>query len=120
MGASPVAALHGAAASDASPRRDGDIAADHPAGVIPFGVGWDLFGTADYKLDIGIIGARFGWFMSVGATVAGYIVAVYIAHIIALRIVRDSSALRSQYPMLLLVVSYTATDLWMIAQPVVN
>jgi hypothetical protein len=92
-----------------------------PLASDPFGVGWDLFGTADYKLDIGIIGARFVWFMSVGAIVAGHIVAVYIAHVVALRTVPDhSSALRGQYPMLLLMVSYTATSLWIIAQPVVN
>jgi hypothetical protein len=31
-----------------------------------------------------------------------------------------ASALRSQYPMLALMVSYTATSLWIIAQPIVG
>ena len=36
------------------------------------------------------------------------------------RSARDhSSALRSQYPMLVLMVSYTATSLWMTAHPIV-
>ena len=92
-----------------------------PLASDPFGSGWDLFGTADYKLNIGILNARFVWFASVAAIVVGHIVAVYVAHVISLRTVPDhASALRGQYPMLLLMVGYTATSLWIIAQPIVN
>ena len=87
----------------------------------PFGYGWDLFGTADYRIDIGVIGARSVWFTSVVAIVLGHIISVYIAHVISLRRVPDrSSALRGQYPMLVLMVMYTATSLWIIAQPIVS
>ena len=87
----------------------------------PFGFGWDLFGTADYRVNIGIINAKFVWFTSVVAIVLGHIIAVYIAHVISLRTVSNhSSALRGQYPMLLLMVSYTVTSLWIIAQPIVS
>ena len=55
------------------------------------------------------------------AIVLGHIIAVYIAHVISLRTVSNhSSALRGQYPMLLLMVSYTVTSLWIIAQPIVS
>jgi len=92
-----------------------------PLASDPFGSGWDLFGTADYKLNIGILNARTVWFLSVAAIVLGHIVAVYIAHVISLRTVSDhSSALKGQYPMLLLMVGYTATSLWIVAQPIVN
>ena len=92
-----------------------------PLASDPFGSGWDLFGTADYKLNIGILNARTVWFLSVAAIVLGHIVAVYIAHVISLRTVSDhSSALKGQYPMLLLMVGYTATSLWILAQPIVN
>ena len=87
----------------------------------PLGLGWDLFGTIDYRINIGIVNAKFVWFMSVAAIVLGHIIAVYIAHVISLRRTPDrSSALRGQYPMLVLMVFYTATSLWIIAQPIVG
>jgi len=53
--------------------------------------------------------------------VLGHIVSVYTAHVISLRRILDRSlALRGQYPMLVLMVCYTATSLWIIAQPIVT
>jgi hypothetical protein len=46
----------------------------------PFGRGWDLFGTAGYRVDIAIAGARFAWYMAVAAIVTGHVLAVYLAH----------------------------------------
>lgn len=92
-----------------------------PLASDPFGFGWDLFGTANYKVNIAIVNARFAWFTAVGAIVLGHIVAVYLAHAIALRTLRDHKpALRSQYPMLALMVSYTMLSLWILAQPIVE
>ena len=39
----------------------------------PFGFEWDLFGTVDYKIDIGVINAKALWFLSVGVIVLGHI-----------------------------------------------
>ena len=87
----------------------------------PFGFGWNILGTADYRLNLNAINARVVWYISVSAIVVGHIVSVYVAHIISLREMPDhTSALRSQYPMLALMVSYTATSLWIIAQPIVQ
>jgi hypothetical protein len=87
----------------------------------PFGFDWNILGTADYRLNLNAINARFVWYISVSAIVVGHIVSVYVAHIISLREMPDhASALKSQYPMLALMVSYTATSLWIIAQPIVN
>ncbi len=87
----------------------------------PFGYGWDIFRTADYKINIGIINARFAWYTSVAAIVLGHVISVYLAHLISLRRVQDRArALRGQYPMLALMVIYTATSLWIIAQPIVE
>jgi hypothetical protein len=92
-----------------------------PMASDPFGVGWDLFGTSLYMVNIGIVGAKFVWITSVIAIVTGHIVAVWLAHVIALRRFRDSgAALRSQIPMLFLMVSYTMLSLWILAQPVVE
>jgi hypothetical protein len=87
----------------------------------PLGIGWDLLGTARYRPDIGIVGARFVWYTAVVAIVLGHVIAVYVAHVVALREFRDRhAALRSQLPMLVLMVGYTIVSLWIIAQPIVE
>jgi hypothetical protein len=87
----------------------------------PFGFGWNLLGTARYRPDIGIVGARFVWYTAVIAIVVGHIVAVYVAHIIALRVYSTRrAAVRSQVPMLVFMVGYTMVGLWIIAQPIVE
>ncbi len=87
----------------------------------PFGYGWNAFGTADYQVDIAIVGARFAWITAVIAIVIGHIVAVYLAHVMALRAFGNHAvALRSQYPMLVLMVGYTMISLWILAQPIVE
>jgi hypothetical protein len=92
-----------------------------PLASDPFGWGWDLFGTADYAIDIGVVNARFVWFLSIAAIVVGHIVAVYVAHVYALRTFPGKGdAVRSQYPMLVLMAGYTMVSLWIVAQPIVE
>ena len=87
----------------------------------PFGFGWDLFGTKNHFIRIGVVDARAVWYLSVGAIVIGHMFAVYLAHRIALQAYPDRRlALRSQWPMLALMVCYTMTSLWIIAQPIVT
>jgi len=87
----------------------------------PFGAGWDLFGTADYSIDITIINARILWFLSVALIVLGHVLAVWLAHRVAIRTFSERSlVLKSQYPMLTLMVIYTVISLWIIAQPIVQ
>jgi hypothetical protein len=91
-----------------------------PLASDPFGFGWNLFGSADYSPDIAVVGAKFAWYAALSAIVAGHIIAVSLAHAAALKIHGDGwSAMRSQYPMLLLMVGYTIAGLWILAQPLV-
>ena len=84
----------------------------------PFGFDWDIFGTADYLININVTNARFIWFFSVIAIVVGHVIAVYLSHVKALAMYKDSSqALRSQIPMLVLMVIYTVVSLWIISRP---
>jgi uncharacterized membrane protein len=92
-----------------------------PLASDPFGLGWDLFGGSLYMVDIGIVNARFVWYTSVIAIVTGHIIAVWLAHVMALRtFATNRAALLSQIPMLLLMVGYTMLSLWILAQPVVE
>ena len=87
----------------------------------PLGWGWNLFGTADFEPRYGIVGAGFVWYSQVALIVAGHVIAVYLAHSISLRLLRDPGrAFRSQLPMLGLMVLYTITSLWILAQPIVE
>lgn len=92
-----------------------------PLASDPFGFGWDLLGTTLYRIDIGIVNARFIWYSAVIAIVVGHIIAVGLAHLEALYVYKDPRvATRSQYPMLALMVCYTIVSLWILAQPVVK
>ena len=92
-----------------------------PLASDPFGFGWDILGTADYRLNLEIISAKAVWFISLIAIVLGHVISVYLAHVISLRRASNpSDALRGQVPMLALMIVYTATSLWIIAQPIVG
>ena len=85
----------------------------------PFGRGWDLFGTAGYEINIGVTNARFIWVFSVIAIVAGHIVAVYLAHIRAMRQYSTRAlVMNSQLPLLGLMVLYTVVSLWIVSRPI--
>jgi len=87
----------------------------------PFGWGWNLFGTAGYGLNAVIIEADFVWYSQIALIVAGHVVAVYLAHLVALRLFEDRrKALQSQLPMLVLMILYTVFSLWILSQPVVE
>lgn len=67
----------------------------------PFGLELNLFGTAEYLIDIGISGAKFLWILSVAVIVVGHMLAVYLAHLRAVVLYEDRSlVLKSQLPML--------------------
>ena len=87
----------------------------------PFGWGWNLFGTADYEVNVGVLSADFVWYSQVALIVVGHVIAVYLAHGIALRLLQNQKqAVRSQYPMLALMVLYTVFSLWILNQPIVE
>lgn len=86
----------------------------------PFGFGWDLFGTAAYQTRINVMDAKSAWYLALGAIVLAHVLAVYLAHVTALRVYRaPGPALWSQVPMVALMVAYTVTSLWILSQPVV-
>jgi hypothetical protein len=86
----------------------------------PFGWGWNLFGTAHHQINPGLIGADTVWYSQVALIVTGHVIAVYLSHVAALRLLRDPKlAMRSQYPMLALMILYTTFSLWILSQPIV-
>ena len=87
----------------------------------PLGLGWNVFGTANRFIGPGLVDARLVWYVSVTAIVTGHVAALYLAHLLSLREFADRrAAVRSQWPMLALMVGYTMLSLWIIAQPIVT
>ena len=92
-----------------------------PLASDPFGFGWDLFGTADYKVDLGILSPYVFWYSAVILIVAGHAIAVFVAHLEAQRLFGERrKALLSQVPMVALMIAYTTLSLWILAQPIVS
>ena len=86
----------------------------------PFGVGWDLFGTAGVTPDPTVVDARFLWLFSLFVIVAGHVIAVWLAHRAAHRGQAGRPPVSPQLPMLILMVGYTVFSLWSIGQPIVE
>jgi Kef-type K+ transport system membrane component KefB len=87
----------------------------------PFGFGWNLFGTAGYKVDLGAVSPYVFWYGAVILIVTGHVIAVVLAHVAALRLFGSArAAAASQVPMVALMVAYTMLSLWILAQPVVG
>jgi hypothetical protein len=92
-----------------------------PLASDPLGLGWDLFGTARYQVAVGIVGARFAWYTAVVVIVLGHVLAMFVAHRLALeRFSERRTARLSQYPLAALMVAYTMLSLWILAQPIVE
>jgi len=87
----------------------------------PFGRGWNLFGTAGYRVDIALAGARFSWYAALGAIVAGHVIAVYLAHRRAIAVFAPARvAMATQVPLTALMVVYTFIGLSIMAEPIVE
>ena len=86
----------------------------------PLQKGWHLWpAVANFKPSFALAQAATVWYAQIVLIVLGHIVAVFLAHLRAGERFRTAQrALLSQYPMLLLMVMYTMTSLWILAQPI--
>jgi hypothetical protein len=86
----------------------------------PLQKGWHLWpAVANFTPTFALAQASTVWYAQVVLIVLGHVVAVYLAHLRAGERFRTAQrALLSQYPMLLLMVMYTMTSLWILAQPI--
>lgn len=87
-----------------------------PLASDPFGYGWDLFGTLDYAPNIAPLSPNAVWYVQVGSLVAGHVAGLAIAHDRAVAVLSERDAVRSQYPMLALMVLYTCAGLWLLSR----
>jgi len=80
----------------------------------PFGREWDLFGTVDYVINFSLLEPDTVSWAKIGGVIIGHIIAVTLAHDRAIEDDDHEIAVKSQVPMLLVMVAYTATALWLL------
>ena len=80
----------------------------------PFGQGWDLFGTVDWRIVFGPSQA-WVWYVQVAVIVVGHIAGVVLAHDRALGDFGGEVAVRTQYAMLVLMLALTSLGLFILA-----
>jgi len=81
----------------------------------PFGFGWDLFGTAGVRPNLGVLAPKTVWYVQVGALVVGHVAGLAFAHDRAVELFESPrKAAVSQYAMLALMVVYTLGGLWLL------
>ncbi|MES2682876.1 MAG: hypothetical protein V4650_05095 [Pseudomonadota bacterium] len=83
----------------------------------PFGLGWDLFGTARWGRPL-LPDMAWVWHSQVGLILFGHVASVALAHLDAVQQFGNRrDAFISQLPMLLLMMAFTVAGLWILAQP---
>jgi hypothetical protein len=82
----------------------------------PLGDGSNLFGTASATIDYNLVSAQGIWYVQVGALVLGHVAGLTLAHDKALVVYRNvREATRSQYWMLLVMITFTSLGLWLLS-----
>ena len=87
-----------------------------PLAADPFGYGWNLLGAADFQPNLAPLSPNTIWYVQVGALVGGHAAGLAVAHDRAITMLPERRALRSQYPLLALMVAYTIGGLWLLSQ----
>jgi hypothetical protein len=88
-----------------------------PLASDPLGYGWDLFGTLDYRINVQPLGADATWYLQTGALIVGHVIGLVLAHDKALAVFGTTRvALRTQYPLLALMILYTVGGLWLLSR----
>jgi|TARA_Y100000294_G_scaffold22776_2_gene19373 hypothetical protein len=81
----------------------------------PYGRGWDLFGTLGDPIDWTLVSTTVVGWVQLAAILVGHMVAVVVAHDRAIEAWPPAKAMRSQYPMLVVMVAYTMVALVLVA-----
>ena len=88
-----------------------------PLASDPFGYGWDLFGTIDFRVNVQPLTANQIWYAQAGALITGHVLGLMIAHDKALALFGSTKvALQTQYAMLALMVLFTVGGLWLLSR----
>jgi len=80
----------------------------------PFGMGWNVFGTADRRISFWM-SPEVVWYLQVATIVGGHVSGVILSHDRALADFGEEAAVRTQHAMLVLMVALTSLGLFILA-----
>jgi len=88
----------------------------------PFGRGWHLLGLGEPDVTVSFLtdyqAVVLIWSIEAGLIVLGHMLAVWVAHMIAVeRFGARIKAIRSELPLAALMVAYTTFGLWLLSTP---
>jgi len=87
----------------------------------PFHMGWNIFGTKEFRPNIAILDAGLIWYLALFSIVFGHILAIVICHFILLKITSTKrEMLYLSLPITLIMVLLTMMSLIIIAEPMTN
>jgi hypothetical protein len=86
----------------------------------PFGLGWNLLGTAHMQVAAGVVmgsdNAWLVWNAQAIAIIGGHVVAVIVAHMLSFRAF-GARSIAAELPLTLLMIGYTVFGLWLLSTP---
>jgi len=88
----------------------------------PLHRGWDLLGLGAHSVTTGFLNTQATvkviWLSQAGAVVIGHVIAILLAHVLALQLYQSRrKAVLSQLPLAVFMVAYTCFGLWLLASP---
>ena len=86
----------------------------------PYGLGWNLFNTKDYRINIGIINAKNMWSITLVSVIIGHILSMFLSHVQASELRLSTNRVLIQLPLVTLMIFYTGLSLWILAQPIIE
>jgi hypothetical protein len=81
----------------------------------PFGVGWSLFGTDDWVINLALLSPTTIWYVQVAAIVIGHGGGVVVAPDRAIALCERAAAVRTQYALLAVMILFTASGLMILS-----
>ena len=91
----------------------------------PFGIGWNLFGTADWVVTSSYLmnydSAVLIWYLQVLGIILAHVGAVIVFYLLQLHENRTlAKTLQGQLPATVLMIAYTVFGLWLLSTPVLS
>ena len=87
----------------------------------PLNLGWDLFNTANYKINPFIINAKIGWSVILFSVIIGHIASIIISQKIAYTlVVNKKNAIKAHFPLSIFMILYTVFSLWILSEPIIH
>ena len=85
----------------------------------PFGWRWNLFGTSDMPIKLGVISVETNWFIVLVSVIVGHVISILHTQIIANSYFKNYKNINTFHkPFSYLMIVYTVFSIWILSQPI--